>query len=88
MIRAETVTVYHGGGRRWFTLKAAARREAGAKLKERCTCDYVDHPEYGQEDLPCGYHDGSERAAKILRRLARLHVAAYRAAPAPKEPAP
>lgn len=82
-VTVEVATVYRGGGRRWLTAKAACRAEARAKLKTRCECDYCDHPEMpgaGREDLPCGYHDGSERADRILRRLTRLYVAAYRSA--------
>lgn len=79
LITKETATVYRGGGRRWFTKKSACRAEARARLKQDCACDYCDHPEMpgaGREDLPCQYHDGSERAAKILRRLARVYYAA------------
>jgi hypothetical protein len=77
-VSIETATVYRGGGRRYFTKRAAVRAEARAKLKERCDCDYCDHPEMPgrpTEDLPCKYHDGSERADKILRRLTRLYMA-------------
>ena len=83
-VAIETATVYRGGGRRWFTVQAACRAEARAKLKLNCDCDYCDHPEMPgcpTEDLPCQYHDGSERAAKILRRMTRLYVAAWRARP-------
>lgn len=78
-ISTETATVYRGGGRRWFTRQAACRAEARAKIKERCECDYCDHPEMPgcpTEDFPCRYHDGSERAEKILRRLSRKYLAA------------
>lgn len=83
-VRTSTATVFHGGGRRFFTLKAAVRGEAKAKIKTRCDCDYCDHPEMpgaGREDLPCRYHDGSDFAVKVLRRLSRVYLAAYRAAP-------
>lgn len=79
-VTTETATVYRGGGRRWFTKRAACRAEARAKLKSRCDCDYCDHPEMPgcpTEDLPCQYHDGSERAAKILRRLSMVYFRAY-----------
>ena len=77
----EQATVYRGGGRRWFTLKGACSAEARAKIKERCECDYCDHPEMpgaGREDLLCQYHDGSVRATEILRRLTRVYMVAYR----------
>jgi hypothetical protein len=79
---AEQATVYRGGGRRWFTLRAAAHASAKAKIKERCDCDYCDHPEMpgaGREHLPCRYHNGTEFSEKVLRRLSRIYVAAYRA---------
>ena len=83
-ISKETATVYRGGGRRWFTMRAACRAEAKAKLKSKCDCDYCEHDEMPgcpTEYFPCQYHDDSERAAKILRRLTRAYVAAWRARP-------
>ncbi len=80
MISTEAATVYRGGGRRWFTLKAAAGAEVRAKLKTRCECD---GPEArfipGYPPVTCCYHNGSDRAAKIKRRLTRIYMAAYRA---------
>lgn len=79
IVRAETATVYRGGGRRYFTKRAACRAEARAKLREHCDCDYCDHPEMPgapTEHLPCRYHDGSESAQKILRRLTRIYAKA------------
>jgi len=84
MIQIETATVYRGGGRRYFTKRAAVVAEARAKLRERCDCDYCDHPERPgcpTEQLPCQYHDGSERAEKILRRLTRIYMNAEKSAP-------
>jgi hypothetical protein len=81
MITAETATVYRGGGRRYFTKRAAIAAEARAKLKTRCDCDYCDHPEMPgcpTEHMPCRYHDGSECADKILRRLTRVYSAAMK----------
>lgn len=72
----EIATVYRGGGRRWFTLDAACRAQAKAKIKNNCTCDYIDHEGYGRQHLPCRYHDGSSHAEKVLRRLARIYRAA------------
>ena len=85
-VTTETATVYRGGGRRWFSLKAACNAEARARLKKNCDCDHCDHPEIPggwREDFPCRFHDGSERAAKILRRLARIYLAAARKAGQP-----
>lgn len=82
MIRAETTTVYRANGRRYLTLRAAANAAVRGRLASVCDCDYCDHPEMPgcpTEHLACPYHNGSERALKIARRLARIYVAAYRA---------
>ncbi|WUR15665.1 hypothetical protein E7V67_011350 [[Empedobacter] haloabium] len=84
MIRAETVTVYHGGGRRWLTLKAAARREAAAAVRKRypCQCERAEYDFGGAMVYPglsCIHHSGDARFDKMVRRMARLHVAAFRA---------
>jgi hypothetical protein len=82
MIRVSTATVYHGGGRRWFSLKAAANAEAGAKIKARCDCDDGLISEMdracGYYSACCQYHDGSDFAIKVRRRLARVYINAYR----------
>jgi len=81
MIRVETATVYKAGGRRFLTLRAAVRKAVRERLSEKCECDYCDHDELPgcpTEDLPCKYHDNSERAQKIQRRLGRLFVTAFR----------
>ena len=82
-VTSETATVYRAGGRRYFTKRAACIAQARAKIKERCECDYCDHPEMPgcpTEYLPCEYHDDSARAAKIMRRLTRIYMKA-KAAP-------
>jgi hypothetical protein len=81
VIRAETTTVYKAGGRRFLTLRAAVNKAVRDRLRDKCECDYCDHPEMPgcpTEDLPCKYHDNSERAQKIRRRLGRLYIAAFR----------
>lgn len=89
MISVETAKVYRAGGRRFFTLRAAAVGAARAKLHANCDCDYIDHEGYGRQHLSCHYHDGSEHAEEVLRRLANLYMRAYRASRAratePKE---
>lgn len=77
-IQADPAVVYRGGGRRYLTLLAACTAEARWKIKSNCLCDYVDHEGWGREHLPCSYHDGSDHAEKMLRRLARLYMRAYR----------
>lgn len=85
MIAVETATVYRAGGRRYFTKRAACIAQARAKIKQRCECDYCDHPEMPgcpTEYLPCEYHDDSARASKIMRRLTRIYMKAMKGAAA------
>lgn len=77
MVTIEQATVYRGGGRRWFSLNAACRAEAKAIMKRKCECDYVDHENYGRQELPCSLHH-PDRYSKIVRRLARLVKASYK----------
>ncbi len=42
-VTVETAAVFRGGGRRWFTLRAACAAEARALLNKHCDCDYCDH---------------------------------------------
>lgn len=82
MIRAETTTVYRANGRRYLTVRAAATAAARGRLQDKCYCDYCDHPEMPgapTEQLPCEYHNDSPRAQKIIRRLARTYLQAFRA---------
>jgi hypothetical protein len=76
-VTKEAATVFRGGGRRWFTLASACSAEARAKIKTRCDCDYCDHEGYGREHLTCDLHH-PDRYPKILRRLARVYLAAAR----------
>lgn len=67
--------VYHGGNRRWFTLSAACRNEAKAKIKTRCTCEnaYIGASIYeSMGAITCEYHEDYARFKKMVRRLARL----------------
>lgn len=89
MIAIETAKVYRGGGRRYFTLKAAVKAEARKKINSRkltCECDYCDHDELPgcpREDLPCRLH--GERFEVAYRRLTRIYMAAAKSAPPTKE---
>lgn len=78
-VTVESATVYRGGGRRWFTKRAACKAEARAKINKDCGCDYCDHGGYGREHLPCGRHVDGERYAKMLRRLTRIYINAAKA---------
>lgn len=67
-VSSSTTTVYHGGGRRWLTLRSACSAEARALLKTRCECETIDHGSMGSEHLVCWYHE-EERNAVLMRRL-------------------
>lgn len=63
-VRTETAVVYRGGGRRWFTLNAACRAQAFAKIRRR----------YGRAATGEDYdHDETLRRVRIARTLAHLY---------------
>lgn len=63
----EPATVFRGGGRRYFTLKAACYAAARKKICDRWRESGDD---YREMDL--------ERYARIVRTLAYFYAAAYR----------
>jgi len=69
-VTTEQAKVFRGGGRRWFTPRAACRAEARAAIKQRCECSKGDHETPGET---CFYHDPI-RYQKIVRRLARMAI--------------
>lgn len=72
-VKTETATVYRGGGRRWFTKRAACNAAAKAKIKTRCECETNDHGSMGLEYIACSYHVDLERFHRIVRRLAAIY---------------
>jgi len=64
MVKTEQATVYRGGGRRWFTKKAAARAEAARLYRSKypCTCE----PDLG---YACAHH--TDHREKFVRRVMR-----------------
>lgn len=72
MIAKEAATVYRGGGRRFFTLRAACRAEAKALIFARwpCDCD-ADEPEVGYSGNTCYAHQ-EHIYGRFLRRVERL----------------
>lgn len=72
MIKAETATVYRGGGRRWLHRKTAIKAEAIAIIKRKhpsersyTSDDWQEHePGFHWRDLP--------RSDVLLRRVMRL----------------
>lgn len=85
-IAVEQATVYRGGRRRWFSLRAACRAEAKelvtAHLRERhlddCTCREEPDYETGYTPAECPVHAGAWRF-RLVDRVARLLEAANKA---------
>ncbi|MBP2270802.1 hypothetical protein J3A98_001495 [Pseudomonas sp. BP6] len=77
-VTVETAAVFRGGGRRWFTLRAACAAEARALLNKHCDCDYCDHEGYGREHLYCRLHH-PDRYPRIMKRLTKGLMRRYRA---------
>lgn len=71
LIRQETAAVFRGGGRRFFTRKAAERAEAKAAIRKRCECcdgDWETPPEI------CTYHRDPERLQRIIHLLVVMFI--------------
>jgi hypothetical protein len=74
MIQTSTAKVYHGGGRRYFTKKAAECAEARAILKKVCCdCEEGEPDSFNGRGYPgniCYYHqlrqDYQERAIRAV----------------------
>lgn len=75
----ETATVYRGGGRRWFSLRAACGAEARAVIKARYPSEKADY-ESGHMTYPGFYWRDLPNAEKMLRRLTRAYVFAAKSA--------
>jgi len=69
MLATENAIVYRGGGRRWFSVQAAANAEARKKLKSRCECSG------GYDGETCSFHQDG-RYQTLVRRLARIYLKA------------
>ena len=69
-MKTENAVVYRGGGRRWFTKRAAARADAREKIRTKCECEKGDHI---TPDEVCNYHYDLVRFNKMVRRLARMY---------------
>ena len=76
-ITKQHAEVFRGGGRRFFTLRAAARAEAKALINRHCHCDYCDHEGYGREHLPCRRHQ-EEHFEPLVKKLAARFIRNYR----------
>ena len=69
MVTKETAKVFKGGGRRYFTKRAAARNEARCRLKGKCDCHYEN--DTGYQSI-CRFHglpeDRRERLVNWLTK--------------------
>ncbi|MCY1307712.1 hypothetical protein D9M70_576650 [compost metagenome] len=70
--------VFHGGGRRWFTLRAACKAEANALIRTKCECESIDHGPLGWEHLTCWYHEPN-RYPRIFNRLFNGYMRRFKA---------
>lgn len=72
-IRQETAVVFRGGGRRFFTRKAAERAEAKAIIRKRCECERGDilNGDYG---YTCRYHSDRDRYERAVRLLLAMFI--------------
>ncbi len=74
-VTIEQATVYRGGRRRWFSLKAAIRAEAKAIHRARfhkdCECSDAEPGPYGAPGETCMFHEPSY-FDRFTRRVGRL----------------
>jgi hypothetical protein len=62
-MKAGIARIYYGGGRRWFTLRAACHAHARAVIKKRLR----------SQDFERGDEWPAERIKRLARRLEREH---------------
>ena len=70
-VETRTATVFVGGGRRWFTRKAAERAIAKAAIKKRCECSRGDRI---TPDYVCEYHRDGDRFQRMIRLFIAMHL--------------
>lgn len=78
----EDAIVFRGGGRRWFTRKAAERAEARAAIKRRCECCGGDAV---TPAFVCAYHVNPVRFNRMVSLYAAMFVRRPSPAPLPTE---
>ncbi len=71
-VSTETATVYRGGGRRWFSLKAALKAEAIAIIKRKHPSEASEQDEFGRTYDPDFHWRNLNRSDVLLRRMMRL----------------
>lgn len=72
MIGIETATVYRGGGRRWFSQRAAIKAEAIAIIKRKHPTEPSEHDEMGRCIDPGWHWTSLPRSDVLLRRVCRM----------------
>lgn len=77
-VTTENAAVFRGGGRRWFTLRAACKAEARTLLNKHCDCDYFEDGVGQRCELYCRLHH-PDRYPRIIKRLTDGFVRRYRA---------
>lgn len=78
-VTVESATVYRGGGRRFFSKRAAIRAEAVAIIKSKHPTERSEHDEQGR-CIDGGWHWTSlPRSDVLFRRVCRLVRAAMEA---------
>jgi hypothetical protein len=67
-VQTEQATVYRGGGRRWFTKRAAARAEAAKLYRKKypCTCEKADYSGH-YPGYACDNH--TDHRERFVRRV-------------------
>lgn len=82
IITREVAKVYRGGGRRWFTVKAAANAEAWKRVNAKhCGCEPGDGSNY--PGYTCAMHRTGGEAARVrnlVARYSRLLIRSFRTA--------
>ena len=75
MVVRETAKIYKGGGRRFFTQKAAYIHAARAKIRSRCDCEPPEYADFetGYIPCPCKYHEDMDKLDRLKNRLARWY---------------
>lgn len=71
-VTQEQATVFRGGGRRYFTKRAAYVAAARECVRKVCECEPAEW-DTGYPGMTCGYHTADEDyGERVVERLARL----------------
>ena len=70
IVERETATVYRGGGRRYFTKRAAYVSAARAKIDGHCECLPAE-PDVGLDSMVCRLH--SDLRGRLIDQLVEIY---------------